>query len=282
MNYPSAEIQQLYDAALRYEQAEDYYSAIKLYKLAARKDRQWAPPVARLGRLYKERQEWKPALHYNKRTVALTPDDQQAWWNLGIAATALGKWRLAKNTWGKFGLDPWKPAPVCIRLAMGDRFEIIWGKQIDPARALIQNIPSPEMDRRYHDLIMLDREIVGYNVVQKRRIPIFSELGLYKRSVYRTYSCWLDTADPSEIAVLENLCNTAHLGFEVWSRAVQLKTFQPQDQKPEYYDPGFFASPEREGVVVAIAAKQDRQVIQVLESWEVICLKSFFGLKGWK
>ncbi|MEN0005973.1 MAG: hypothetical protein AAF798_17615 [Bacteroidota bacterium] len=279
---PPNHLQELLTAAQQYEQQEDVYNAIKLYKIVARKAPQWAIPFARLGQLYKERQEWKPTLHYNKKTVALTPDDQQAWWNLCLAATALSKWRLARSIWAKFGLSNWKTVPVCFQLSYQGKFEIVWGRQVDPVRAVVESIPHPTSDRRFGDIVLLDREIAGYNVVAQRRVPVMEELGLYKRSIFQTYATWLDTGAEADIDVLARLCQEAELGFEVWSRAIQLKTFQPMDQKPEYYDPSFLEAAEREGTQVAIAAKQDAQVQKILDSWKVICLKNYFGLEVWR
>jgi len=106
MESPSPDMKALFEQALHYDRAGDIYNAIKLYKHVAKHTPHWAPPFERLGTLYKYRQDWKAALHYIKKSVALNPGNQKAWWDLGIAATALKRWRIAKNVWSKFGLHP--------------------------------------------------------------------------------------------------------------------------------------------------------------------------------
>ena len=71
MQEPSQELRVLYEEALQYEAARDHYNAVKLYKRIVKEARHWAAPLTRLGEIYKYRQEWKPALYYNKKAASL-------------------------------------------------------------------------------------------------------------------------------------------------------------------------------------------------------------------
>lgn len=282
MDIPAPHITALFDQASAYEESGDAYNAIKLYKKVARLAPQWAPPLQRLGLIYKYRLEWKPAMHYVKKSLAIDPGNESAWWDLGIAATAQKKWRLARNVWSKFGRNTkagWVPGPVSVRLSYQKQFEILWASTIDPARAIVQNIPHPDSNRHYKDVILYDRGISGYHVVHQKRFPIREELGLYKSSGYNTFSCLLETVRPGDVKILEQLCRDADLGFEVWSNAVRQFNAIESRATPEYYDPGMFEEDPGETVHVAIAARREKHVKKVLRSWQVICLGQYSNLQ---
>lgn len=278
MEYPSKEIQTLYLNASNYDRKGDVYNAVKLYKRIIRLNADWSPPYYQLGLIYKNRQEWKACLHYHKKFLARDSSVRQAWWNLGIAASALKKWRIARNVWNKFGLSPTGANPHCIQLKTANLFELFWVQSLDPARGRISNIPFPASDRRYGDIVLFDNEIVGYNVVNNRRVPIYPELGLFKRSVYRTWSCLLIGASKKDIQTLEQLCQNASLGFEIWSNASRAYSPQFESHLPEYYSPTDLTETPEEGVIVALAGKREKAIVDTLNSWEVISLKQYTGL----
>lgn len=282
MDVPARHISELFEEALEYENRGDAYNAIKLYKKVAKMAPQWAPPCRRLGMIYKYRLEWKPALYYVKKSLAADPGNRSAWWDLGIAATALRKWRLARNVWNKFGESPsagWRPGPVSVRLSYDKRYEILWADSIDPARAVIQNIPHPDSGRQFRDIILYDRVVSGHHVVGRKRFPVHEELGLYKRSGYQTYSCTLETGNSSDVRILENLCREADLGFEVWSNAARQFSPGGEEPVPEYYDPGLLSDTPEPDLRVALAARRKKHITEVLRSWSVISLARYSDLR---
>ena len=284
MELPSSNINALFEEALRYDHQGDTYNAVKLYKKLTKLAPQWSPPYQRLAAIYKNRREWKPALHYIKRSLAINPTDKPGWWDLGIAATALRKWRIARNVWGKFGKTPqagWAPGPVSIRCSYNDRYEIMWTNALDPARAAIQNIPHPDSERRFRDVILYDRVVNGYQVIRNRRFPVYDELGLYKRSPYHTYSCRLETSNNDDVELLGRLCQDADLGFEIWSNAVRQYSAGGKQRVPEYYGPDPSWEVPEAGVIIAIAARREKHVLQVLRSWKLISLSSFSNLESY-
>lgn len=274
MQEPSQELRVLYEEALQYEAARDHYNAVKLYKRIVKEARHWAAPLTRLGEIYKYRQEWKPALYYNKKAASLDAGNQSVWWNVGIAATALKKGRLARNVWSKFGLSTDEPSlgPVSVRLFNQGQFEILWASRLGPARGLIRNVPHPSSGRRYGDIVLFDHVVQGHHTSNSYRLPVHEELGLLKRSHYQTFSCVLQSPDNKDVKTLQQLCRTENLGFEVWSNASRVFTSQYFGDTPEYYFHKFEAQSE---LLVALAAPRQETAIDVLDAWKVISLKTY-------
>jgi hypothetical protein len=273
---PSANLQALFEQAEQYDRRGDVYHAVKLYKHLVKLAPHWHPPYAKLSELYKTRQDWKAALHYSKKAISLNVQDQASWWNVGIAATAVKKPRLAQRVWRKFGYTHHDFTPVCVKLEWGNQLEIVAVRPIDPARGIIVNIPHPASERRYQDVLLFDRAVLGYNVLQKKKIPIHAALGVFKRSAFHTFSCQLHTVESRDIKILEQLCYEANLGFENWSNLTRVHHLSKK--LPEYYGYDFTQTAESGDLLIAIAAQHQRQVQEVLASWEVISLKHFSGL----
>lgn len=278
MQHPSDDMMKLYTLARSYEDQGDAYHAVKLYKKAIKLMPDWSPPYARLGEFYKKRQEWKPAFHYNKKTIALDPTNKEAWWSMGIAATAMKKPRIAQRVWKKFGLQDKKWKLSCLRLNYDQSFEILLMQPVSPASGIILNIPHPKSDRRYKDIVLYDRKIAGYTVSNNKKIPIYDELGLLKRSTFFTYSCVLPEASETDIQKLSDLCQDYGLGFEVWSNSSRAMTLQPSDKPVEYYDNSIFPKASM-GAFVALASRTEKAVIRVLETWQIITLQTYEELE---
>ena len=278
MQEPSPELRVLYEEARQYEAARDHYNAVKLYKRIVKEASHWAPPLIRLGEIYKYRQEWKPALYYNKKAVSLDAGNQMAWWNVGIAATALKKGRLARNVWSKFGMSTDEPSlgPVSVRLFCQGQFEIFWVSRLGPARGLIRNIPHPRSGRRYGDIVLFDNAARGYHTSDAYRLPVFDELGLIKRSHYQTFSCILQSPDNRDVKSLRQLCREEGLGFEVWANASRAFASQYFGDTPEFYFHNF--EPQSE-LLVAVAAPRQEAALAVLDAWTVISLKGYADFK---
>lgn len=273
---PSADLQALFEQAERYDQRGDVYHAVKLYKHLIKLAPDWHPPYAKLSELYKLRQDWKASLHYSKKAISLNVQDQTSWWNVGIAASALKKPRLAQRVWQKFGFQQYDFPPMCVRIEWGNQLEIVAVRPIDPARGIIVNIPHPASGRRYQDVVLFDREVLGYNVLQKKKVPIHAALGILKRSNFHTFSCQLQDAEPRDINLLEQLCYEANLGFENWSNLTQVQNLSKK--LPEYYGSDFIKSTESGNLLIALAATHQRQVEEVMASWKIISLKNFNSL----
>ena len=85
--------------------AGDTAGAIALYSRAADIDPDWSVPAYNLGLHYKNFSRWEQSLKWCQLAHALDPADEAAAWNLGIAATALREWKVARAAWKACGID---------------------------------------------------------------------------------------------------------------------------------------------------------------------------------
>ncbi|MCI5083458.1 MAG: hypothetical protein MRY78_17295 [Saprospiraceae bacterium] len=281
MNHLSPDLQQLFKVATEYIRLGDHYPAVKILKKIVRKTNQFAPAYFELSKIYKSQNDWKGCFHYSKKTIALDAANKEAWWNFGIAATAIKRPRIAKIVWAKFGFVTFQPQTACVRLQRGKQFEILWGRQLDPARIQLYSIPHPSSGRNFQDILLIDRQIVGHTIVQQKKLPVFEELGLMKRSVYRTFTCYLYTTNSKSVEQLAQLCADARLGFEVWSNAIRQKTVAQSGELPEYISPDILKfEGESDGVQVAIAAKLASDAEEVIQQWKIITLENCSDLQA--
>ncbi|MBI1226177.1 MAG: hypothetical protein GC192_13160 [Bacteroidetes bacterium] len=277
--------EQLYRLVVEYDRRGDVYNAVKLCKRLARMAPDWSVPFAFLSRTYRSRMEWKPTFHYCIKAVEHNAFDENLWETLGIAATALGEWKVARYAWNQLGFD-FKPSAEALHLDLGilpvrlnpsTQPEIVAARRIDPVRYVIESIPQPSSGRRYKDLILVENRPNPNGIFyhQNKKLPIHDELQLLKSSNLHTFSVLLYTEAPSDVDTLANLCLSANIGFDNWSNATRF--FQPNLHRnvAEYFDQAVFGKNEREVFLVAMAAKQQNEVEAVLESWRVITLREF-------
>jgi tetratricopeptide (TPR) repeat protein len=280
MDAPSPHIAELYALAEAYNANADVYNAVKLYRRILKLAPEWLPPWQRLAAIYKARGEWKPLMHYAKNAVSLNATEPQLWWDLGIAAAALGKDRLARSVWNKFapGETP-KNKLISLQLRHSGLFELIWARPIDPVRAQITSIPHPDSGRRFMDIVFHDREILGYNVARKRRYPVYAELGLHRTALFQTWSCWLEAPEAKDLQTLEDLCRENGLGFEIWSSASRSPQFKGEGELPEFYSQEILGPSTNTDVQVALAARRPEHLEQTLHAWTIISLKQYYDLQ---
>jgi hypothetical protein len=260
--------------ARQFAENRDVYNAAKLYRRIVKLAPDWWEPNAELAELYKWQGEWKAMMHYAKRAVALQAGNPAAWRNLGIAATALKKDRIAKTVWQKFGhgadsVDD--RSVVALRVPCDKLFEILWARPLDPASACLSSIPSPASGRRFRDVMVFDFTPCGHTVSGKKRYPVFDQLGVLRHSPYHTFSCTVDTTDRKMLRVLERLCRQAALGFDNWTMAARAMPFHSEISMPEFY--GSEVLPASAGTsLIAIAAKRRSDAEAVIKDWSIITL----------
>ncbi|MEM9991280.1 MAG: hypothetical protein AAF738_05910 [Bacteroidota bacterium] len=234
--------------------------------------------------VYSKRKEWKPAFYYSQKTVECNPANRTAWWNLGLAAVVLQRWKTMRLAWQQLGhtqpnLSKWIP----VQMAHQRFKEVVWVKPLDLVRARVESIPHPFSRRRYGEIILHDRSSIGNLIVEQRQVPIYQEVELLERSFFDTYSVLLHTNDINHIDLLNRLCQKAELGFDNWTNTNQLHANTARNNKVEYYSKQFFkdASPEHtpDYHVIGMAAKQKAAIVEVLEAWRIISLCSYSQLE---
>ncbi|MCU0346233.1 MAG: hypothetical protein MUC59_04800 [Saprospiraceae bacterium] len=279
--------EQLYRLVVEYDRRGDVYNAVKLCKRLARMAPDWSVPFAFLSRTYRSRLEWKPTFQYCLRAVEHNPFDENLWETLGIAATALGEWETARYAWNQLGFH-FKPSAEALHLDLGiiplrlnpaTQPEVVAARRINPVQATIESIPQPSSGRCYKDLVLVENKPNGQLYQQSKKLPIHDELQLLKSSNWHTFSVLLYTDSSADVDTLANLCLSANLGFDNWSNATRF--FQPNLHRnvAEYFDQAIFGKTEREVFLVAMAAKQVKEVEKVLATWRVITLRECGGVE---
>jgi tetratricopeptide (TPR) repeat protein len=253
--------------------------AIAEYERAHRLAPDWSMPAFNLGLQYKYAGDWTRALEYNQRATELDPEDQGGWWNLGIAATALGRWDVARSAWQAAGLrvpdGDGPPDFPCgrtpIRLNPDADGEVVWSDRLDPARARIVSIPLAESGFRFADIVLHDGATKGHRRLGNRDVPVFDCLQLLTPSSFSTWVAEVEphaapaTPDWSWSDLLEDLAAERGLAAEDWTRSVARICKECSEGRPhaahERENSG--AGPHR----VAIAAHDTEQVHSLLDEW---------------
>lgn len=250
--------------------------AIKAYNRAIEIDPQWADPYYNLGLLYKYRGEWKLSFDLNFKAATLDNTDQPSWWNMGIAATALKDWRMARFAWTGFGIKIPPGSPTSeLRLPIGmtpvrlcENSEVVWGDRIDPARIMIQNIPTQASKRRYRDIVLNDGAPNGFRKVQGRDVPVFDELELFEASDYKTFAVWVQLENLKQLDTLEKVCEKNDLGFENWTTHLRHICSQCSRGTPhEVHDKSLEAKVQQGQYQIAVAVKNDSQLDFIVAEW---------------
>lgn len=185
------------------------------------------PAWFNLGLLYKRSRRWQDSLRCNAEAARLRQKNEPALWNLGIAATAVGDWATARRAWRDFGLNvPDGEGPIEMKLGYvpirvdpdGEHPEVLWCQRIDPARAIVGNVPLPTSGRRLGDLLLHDGEPKGTRVLPgKGEVPVFNELQLLTASPNHTLVVRLEAPTFEDMRDLVKRCAEHHLDCEDWT-----------------------------------------------------------------
>lgn len=171
----------------------------------------------------KHARQWTESLRCNQHAVKLDQGNDGAWWNLGIAATALHEWREAHQAWRYFGIEipegdgEWSDLAqsACVRLDPDGAAEVVWGNRLDPARMKIINVPLPESARRFGDIVLHDGAPAGTRVSQGQEYPVFNELALWQESTFGTFR--VEVGANADTEKLIAICHDRGLGAEDWT-----------------------------------------------------------------
>jgi tetratricopeptide (TPR) repeat protein len=263
--------------------ADNENRASRLYHLAAQIAPDWSTPWYNLGLKAKYSGRWEESLRYNKRATELDGDKEAAWWNLGIAATALHDWTEARRAWKGFGIDlpdeagevSIPPVSACVRLNPKQAGEVVWGDRLDPARFLILNIPLPESEHRFRDVILNDGAPEGTRIRNGVEFPVFDELEIWQPSEYSTFEAQLEFPGDASEERLAEICHKAELGIEDWS------TLRILCEKCSRGNPGphdcHRITPTGVRRAYAFAAKREDDLKNALHEWTAVTEGAAFG-----
>jgi tetratricopeptide (TPR) repeat protein len=249
--------------------------AIELYLQADAADPTWSVPLYNLGLLFKNQRQWDESAKYNRRATTVDPKNEAAWWNLGIAATALGRWELARQAWRGFGIQvPDGEGPIdfpCgfgpFRLNPDGDGEVVWAYRLDPARAEIASIPLPESGFRWSDVVLNDGAPVGYRKYKGKNVPVFNVIHLLEASRFGTYVAHV--AMPPEHEHLVRLAEVAERlegAAEDWSTSVRILCKACSEGRA-HKEHDTQAAPADGFHVLGVAARDREQAEAILSTW---------------
>src|ERR1700687_378275 len=269
----------LNQAATDCEEEGRLAEAVALYEAASRAAPEWGVPWYNRGLLYKRQRSWDKSLRYNRKAVQLSPGEgDPAWWNLGIAATALGDWPTARAAWKAFGLEISEgEGPieedyglVPIRIRPDDLGETIWSRRIDPARAILENVPFPDSGHRWRDLVLHDGAPNGHRMLHGEEVPVFDGLDLLAPSPFSTFVAAVSAVSPETAEALIGLLDQLpDVLAEDWTGNVRFLCRACSEGRPhDHHDHAVAGTkawnPERR---IGIAARTADAVQAVLAEW---------------
>ncbi len=222
----SSKAQRLNDKGQELSAKGWYIEAEVAYRAAAAAKPKWAVPWYNLGLMQKYRGNWEASLDCNLRSAELDPSDEASWWNAGIAATALGRWDVARRAWQSFGMSiPSGEGPiemelghVPIRLSEG---EVVWSRRLDPARAVLISVPLPSSGHHWGDLLLHDGAANGYRMLGERQVPVFDALACLQPSAFVTFVAELQAAK-SDVEILSSIAEDSGGAAEDWSTSTRI------------------------------------------------------------
>ncbi len=234
-----------------------------------------------LALLYKYQSRWAESLRYNRRAAELNPEDEAAWWNLGIAATAISDWETASKAWAFFGitmpLDAASTAApdlklglIPVRITQDDQVEVLWANRLDSARAQIVSVPMPDCGVRYHDIVLIDGAPRGTRELNGNPVPVFDWLEFWQRSKYSTYV--IEAIVPTELATntFGKMVADSGLALEDWASNVRTLCKACSEGTPHEHHDHVVEDvkewqSERE---YGVAALNDQALADVLDAWQ--------------
>jgi hypothetical protein len=226
----------------------------------------------------KWQRRWRESLEWNRNAAERDPTNQPAWWNMGIAATALGDWDEARRAWTGFGVElppgegeiVMELGPTPIRLNPEDAGEVVWCRRLDPARAVIRNVPLPESGFRYGDLILHDGAPTGERRLHGKTVKVFDMIELLQASNCKNFEVELQATNAESLDALFRLAADENLGLEDWGTIRCLCSACSRGTAPiEPEENDDFIPPERSSAPTRLmAAAPDRHsLLTVLDSW---------------
>ena len=190
---------------------------------------------------------------------------------MGIAATAVADWTAAREAWTRCGITmPAGDGPpdtdfglVPIRLDPYGAGEVVWARRIDPARAVIENVPLPGTRFRWRDVLLHDGAPEGYRMLDGREVPVFNALERIHGSGFDTYIMELGSSDAASTERLTEIA--AELGgyAEDWGTRTNILCRECSLGRPhDHRENGSPAHPH-----CGVAATDSSHATQIVEAW---------------
>jgi hypothetical protein len=241
----------------------------------------------------KARREWSRCAAWNERAMGLFGQQQgdeyggvnPAAWNLGIAATALGDWALARRAWTTFGVagmaegsadpidmefgqvpirvNPDRPSLSLQTVPEYGETEVVWCWRRSPAHAVIASVPLPESGHRFRDVVLHDGEPKGIRRHGDSEVPVFDQLERLEESGFPTWQLQVEGATDGDLAALADIVGPRGLGVDDWS-GINVMCSDCSHGSP---DPDHAHPPARPGARTLGLAGDETELAQSLDEW---------------
>ncbi len=257
----------------RAAESGDLAEAERLYQEAITCCDLLGPPWFNLGLVYKSQRRWREMMVCNRHSLACGSDEQDpAFWNLGIAATALRDWETARRAWGGYGFTipegsgplEMDLGPSPLRINPTESGEVVWGGRLDPARIRIDSIPVGGSGHRWHDIVLHDGEPRGTRTVGEIEYPVFDELERWEESRVPSWECLLG-GDETDLAEAEEGFQRAGWALENWTTSIRRLCRSCSEGRTGDHPHGSFPADEP-GFHVGIAAPRV-EAVELLDRW---------------
>lgn len=183
-----------------------------------------------LGLVHKYRREWAPSLVANLRAIETSDEKNEgAIWNAAIAATALGDWPQARQLWQHYGIKlPEGDGPIeaqfgvcCVRLNPWSNGETLFAQRIDPARAVLLNVPLPESGYRWGDIVLNDGARTGEREYGNGTVPVLNAMQLLTRSGFETFAVFVGAESEEDLDALLEIKLPGLGNVEDWTDTIR-------------------------------------------------------------
>ncbi|MEU2429936.1 tetratricopeptide repeat protein [Streptomyces sp. NPDC007861] len=211
--------QDAFDAGEWQECAELYEQVLAHYPDERRSEVWWYDAAL----AYKFLRDWPKAYELGREAAARSPrgESDPAFWNLGIAATILREWEVARDAWRGFGFAvPDGEGEItdfggmaCVRLDTDGEREVVWAQRLCPTRARVVNVPVTP-GRRFGEIVVHDGEPKGERVVEGETYYVFDELMLFEDSRLPTLSVTVNAERAADLEELISLFAGRDFGAE--------------------------------------------------------------------
>lgn len=181
-------------------------------------------------------------------------DERRAWESYGVAMPP-GDGEPVMNL-----------GPTPIRLNPQSNGEVVWCLRIDPARAIVMNVPLPESGHRFRDVLLHDGAPNGYRTFEGEDFAVLDELEVLVPSEYATFEVTLKANSIKDLQALADLAKKHDLGTEDWATIRSLCKECSEDRPGEYPQPELPAL--QEPMYLAFAAKNVKELQGILELWK--------------
>ena len=180
----------------------DLDSARRCYERAVELEPGFSGAWFDLGLTHKWRREWIDTLACNRRAIDVQEEPEEgdpAFWNAGIAATALHDWASARWAWRGYGIpiDDGDGEIVAdfglgvVRLPSG---ETVWCRRIDPTRMKVLSVPLPESGFRCRDILLHDGAPEGTRVAFGREYSVMAFIEMWAATDVPTTEILVDAS----------------------------------------------------------------------------------------